>query len=149
MDTSCVVCEEVYPVSPAAIFTRNVEATNRWGEIIELEQPYIDPVKCIGCGICEHECLFKDKPAVYVTTVGETRSKDRLLLLALVHGQEQDLVFVRSELSPDFPKSVWSMVKGSSNFPSVQSTRSFGSALPRPRERFGEWSFTKGSNRVQ
>ncbi len=56
---------------------------------------------------------------------------------------------MRSELSPDFPKSVWSMVKGSLTFPFVQSTRWFGSALPWPRERFGEWSFTKGSNRIQ
>ena len=31
MDTSCVVCEEVCPVSPKAIFTRNVEVTDRWG----------------------------------------------------------------------------------------------------------------------
>jgi polyferredoxin len=94
MDTSCVVCEEVCPVSPKAIFTRNVEATNRWGDIIELKQPYIDPVKCIGCGICEHECPVKDDPAVYVTAIGETRSKDRSLLLSLVDGQGQDLVSV-------------------------------------------------------
>ena len=94
MDTSCVVCEEVCPVSPKAIFTRNVEATNRWGDIIELKQPYIDPVKCIGCGICEHECPVKDDPAVYVTAIGETRSKDRSLLLSLVDGQGQDWVSV-------------------------------------------------------
>jgi polyferredoxin len=94
MDTSCVVCEEVCPVSPKAIFTRNVEATNRWGDTIELKQPYIDPVKCIGCGICEHECPVKDDPAVYVTAIGETRSKDRSLLLSLVDGQGQDLVSV-------------------------------------------------------
>ena len=59
---SCVVCEEVCPVSPKAIFTRNVEVTDRWGATIELKRPYIDPVKCIGCGICEHECPVKDDP---------------------------------------------------------------------------------------
>jgi len=94
MDTSCVVCEEVCPVSPKAIFTRNVEVTDRWGATIELKRPYIDPVKCIGCGICEHECPVKDDPAVYVTAIGETRSKDRSLLLSLVDGQGQDLVSV-------------------------------------------------------
>jgi polyferredoxin len=94
MDTSCVVCEEVCPVSPKAIFTRNVEATDRWGAIIELKQPYIDPVKCIGCGICEHECPVKDDPAVYVTAIGESRSKDRSLLLSLVDGQGQDWISV-------------------------------------------------------
>ena len=94
MDTSCVVCEEVCPVSPKAIFTRNVEVTDRWGATLELKRPYIDPVKCIGCGICEHECPVKDDPAVYVTAVGESRSKDRSLLLTLVDGQGQDLISV-------------------------------------------------------
>ncbi len=94
MDTSCVVCEEVCPVSPKAIFTRNVEVTDRWGATIELKRPYIDPVKCIGCGICEHECPVKDDPAVYVTAIGETRDKNRSLLLSLVEGQGMDLVSV-------------------------------------------------------
>ena len=88
MDTECVVCEEVCPVSPKAIFTRNVEITDRWGSKLELKRPYIDPEKCIGCGICEHECPVKDDPAVYVTAIGETRSKDRSLLLSLVEDAE-------------------------------------------------------------
>ncbi len=87
MDTSCVVCEEVCPVSPKAIFTRNVEVTDRWGATLELKRPYIDPVKCIGCGICEHECPVKDDPAVYVTAIGETRDKSRSLLLSLVEAR--------------------------------------------------------------
>ena len=82
------------PVSPKAIFTRNVEVTDRWGATIQLKRPYIDPVKCIGCGICEHECPVKDDPAVYVTAIGESRSKDRSLLLTLVDGQGQDWVSV-------------------------------------------------------
>ncbi len=92
MDTECVVCEEVCPVSPKAIFTRNVEVTDRWGKILELKRPFIDPVKCIGCGICEHECPVKDDPAVYVTAIGESRDKDRSLLLSLVHGEGADLI---------------------------------------------------------
>lgn len=84
MDTDCVVCEEVCPTSPKAIFTRNIEITDRWGKTLQLKRPYIDPEKCIGCGICEHECPVKDEPAVYVTAIGETRDKTRSLLLSLV-----------------------------------------------------------------
>ena len=32
-------------------------------------------------GICEAECPVQDQPAVYVTAVGESRSKERRLLL--------------------------------------------------------------------
>ena len=36
---------------------------------------------CIGCGICENKCPVMDDPAIFVTSVGETRSaKNRLLL---------------------------------------------------------------------
>jgi len=94
MDTSCVVCEEVCPVSPKAIFTRNVEVTDRWGATIQLKRPYIDANKCIGCGICEHECPVKDDPAVYVTAIGETRDKSRSLLLSLVDGEGKEWVSV-------------------------------------------------------
>jgi ferredoxin len=81
METPCVVCEEVCPVSPKAIGTYD-EQIKRWdGTIVTLNKPYMRPELCIGCGICEHECPVADDRAVYVTAVGETRSKDRSLLL--------------------------------------------------------------------
>ena len=36
---------------------------------------------CVGCGACEKVCPVQDQPAVYVTSVGETRSKTNVILL--------------------------------------------------------------------
>ena len=41
----------------------------------------MDPALCIGCGIFEHECPVTDEAAIRVTAVGETRSKERRLLM--------------------------------------------------------------------
>jgi MauM/NapG family ferredoxin protein len=81
MDTPCVVCQEVCPTSPKAIYTREVQTTNRHGEPVRLQQPYVDPALCTGCGICEHYCPVDDLRAIRVTPVGETRSPSRGLLL--------------------------------------------------------------------
>lgn len=81
MNKSCRVCEEVCPVSPKAIYSEEVEVTQRDGTKITLRRPYVDPERCIGCGVCEHECPVSDLKAIRVTAVGETRSTERALLL--------------------------------------------------------------------
>ena len=77
----CVVCEEVCPVSPKAIQSLDVEVKDVYGKMVVLNKPFIVPDLCIGCGICQAECPVVDAPAVYVTAVGESRSRSRRLLL--------------------------------------------------------------------
>ena len=77
----CVVCEEVCPVSPKAIQAWDEETKDVFGGMVLLNKPFIVPDLCIGCGICQAECPVVDQPAVYVTAVGESRSRSRHLLL--------------------------------------------------------------------
>jgi formate hydrogenlyase subunit 6/NADH:ubiquinone oxidoreductase subunit I len=48
---------------------------------IRLQRPYVDPQRCIGCGICQHECPVPGKRAIRVTADGESRDRDHALLL--------------------------------------------------------------------
>jgi polyferredoxin/formate hydrogenlyase subunit 6/NADH:ubiquinone oxidoreductase subunit I len=152
MNTPCIVCQENCPVSPKAIYTRDVydpvrltakalvaEATDHQitltaaalpvgrfatgdyfcriagqkprriieqgsdgiavsaedpfnptpvsGEPIEilirLQQPFVDPGHCIGCGVCEHECPVKGKRAIRVSAENESRNPSHKLLLSV------------------------------------------------------------------
>ncbi len=145
MDKPCIVCQENCPVSPKAIFTKDIYTTVRDGVIsikqiagntieidgsipadkfatgdyyilfnggsrckvssntadsigisegkgpseatgkieiqVKLQRPVVDIEKCIGCGVCEHECPVSGRRAIRVTAEGESRSTDRRLLL--------------------------------------------------------------------
>jgi ferredoxin len=48
---------------------------------VRLQQPFVDPKLCIGCGICEHECPVSGKRAIRVTAENESRSPTRSMLL--------------------------------------------------------------------
>jgi polyferredoxin len=98
MDTPCIVCEEICPTSPKAIWAEDVWVTKA-GKPVRLQQPRVDPQLCIGCGACEKVCPVKDKPAVYVTPIGESRSDDRQLLLDQ-HAPSNDARWRKPELGP-------------------------------------------------
>jgi polyferredoxin len=81
MATECIVCEEWCPTSPKAIYLRPAEVFDAAGNVKQVKQPYLEPSRCVGCGACEYACPVQDRPAVYVTNVGESRSRTNQILL--------------------------------------------------------------------
>lgn len=81
MATDCIVCEEWCPTSPKAIVLLTAEVPDADGRSKTVRRPQVDPKRCIGCGACEFACPVKDRPAVYVTSVGETRSRTNQFIL--------------------------------------------------------------------
>ena len=79
-DTPCGVCEEVCPVSPKAIVREEVTVT-KYGEPFTFHRYKVDPARCVGCGLCEHVCPLHGEAGIRVSSVGESRSPDRRLLL--------------------------------------------------------------------
>ncbi len=79
--TSCIVCEEVCPTPQKAIWFEKATVVDREGNTKDIKRPRVDIKLCIGCGICEAKCPVQDKPAIYVTNIGESRSDENQLLL--------------------------------------------------------------------
>jgi len=78
----CLVCEEVCPTPQKAVLLEEAVVKDRAGRPVTVRQPRVDLERCIGCGICENRCPVLGKPAIYVLSVGESRSKENQLLLS-------------------------------------------------------------------
>jgi polyferredoxin len=81
MATSCIVCEEWCPTSPKAIYLQEETAVGREGNEVTVSRPHVDPALCTGCGACEYACPVWDRKAIYITSVGESRSETNQILL--------------------------------------------------------------------
>ncbi len=79
--TPCIVCEEVCPTPEKAIWFETAKVKDRGSREKVIQQPKVDLELCIGCGICETKCPVKSQPAIYITNIGESRSKKNQLLL--------------------------------------------------------------------
>jgi len=81
--------------------TLTIASTNPWQKtpapmdkidiLIRVQRPYVNPERCIGCGICEHECPVKGQRAIRVSPENETRDREHSLLLPIKRNQNQSL----------------------------------------------------------
>ena len=81
MERPCIVCEETCPVSPKAITVEEVEQRTDTGATVRLQRPIVDPARCIGCGVCEHECPLSGLRGIRVVADNETRQAEHAVLL--------------------------------------------------------------------
>ena len=70
------MCEEQCPTTPKAIKMVETELMMPDGAWAPQRVPVVDLDVCIGCGICETKCPVEDDPAIYCTSLGESRADE-------------------------------------------------------------------------
>ncbi len=81
MSTPCIVCEEMCPTDPKAIWLEELEGRDRDGRPVRLQRPHVDPSRCVGCGICENRCPVGERAAIRVSSAGESRNPANRMLV--------------------------------------------------------------------
>ncbi|AQQ08567.1 Putative electron transport protein YccM [Sedimentisphaera cyanobacteriorum] len=59
----------------------NPNEVDKMEVLAHLQRPAVEIDRCIGCGICEHECPVSGKRAIRVTAEGESRDPESRLVL--------------------------------------------------------------------
>ncbi len=49
--------------------------------VVKLSRPFVDAARCIGCGMCEHECPVSGQRAIRVYSENESRSRRGRMLI--------------------------------------------------------------------
>lgn len=79
----CIVCQEHCPTSPKAIYLIKDIVDTADGKKIEVQLPFVNLQRCVGCGICENRCPVRGLPAIRTISAGETRDLDNQILIPL------------------------------------------------------------------
>jgi len=67
--------------SPLAVEGNQVFFTAKVDLMVKLQRPFVDAARCIGCGMCEHECPVSGLRAIRVYAENESRSRRGRMLI--------------------------------------------------------------------